>query len=102
MCLCSMGICPIIVYFSSQNNLSILRSFHTHRTHPIWYPVTCTLSQTSSGTPKETHFTSYKVMKEAVKSWIKERPAIYFSDAMKKNVTCWDKYVSVNGDFVEK
>ncbi|KAL4126372.1 hypothetical protein QTP88_010594 [Uroleucon formosanum] len=33
---------------------------------------------------KGTHFTSDEEVNEAVKSWIKERPATYFSDGMKK------------------
>jgi hypothetical protein len=51
---------------------------------------------------KGTHFTSDEEVKEAVKSWIKERPATYFSDGMKKLVTRWEKCISVNGDYIEK
>jgi hypothetical protein len=51
---------------------------------------------------KGTHFTSDEEVKEAVKSWIKKRPATYFSDGMKKLVTRWEKCISVNGDYIEK
>lgn len=51
---------------------------------------------------KGTHFNLGDEMKEAVKSWIKMKPATYFSDGIKDLVTRWEKCVSVNGDYVEK
>lgn len=41
-------------------------------------------------------------VKEAVKSWIKKRQTKYFSDGMKKFVTRWELFVSVNSDYIEK
>lgn len=43
-----------------------------------------------------------KEVKEAVISWIKERPATHFNDGMKELVTRWEKCISVNGNYIEK
>lgn len=51
---------------------------------------------------KGIHFTTDGEVKDAVKSWIKERPQEFFIDGMRKLVHRWEKCVAVNGDYVEK
>lgn len=41
-------------------------------------------------------------VKNAVKSWINERPPDFFISGMKKIVYLWDKCIERNKDYVEK
>jgi hypothetical protein len=40
-------------------------------------------------------------VKAAVKFSIQEKSEEFFSDGMTKPVTCWEKCVTINGDYVE-
>lgn len=51
---------------------------------------------------KSTNFTPDEEVKEVLKSWIKKRQIIYFSDGMKKIVTRWKICLSLNGNYIEK
>jgi transposase len=51
---------------------------------------------------KGNHYTSDNEVKAAVKSWIREKSEEFFSDVMKKLVTCWENCVSLNSDYAEK
>ena len=41
-------------------------------------------------------------LKDAVRSWIKERPPEFFIDRARQLVHSWGKCVAVNGEYVEK
>ena len=51
---------------------------------------------------KGIHFTTDDEVKDAVKSWIKKRPAEFLIDGMRQLVHRRNKCVTVNGDYVEK
>jgi transposase len=51
---------------------------------------------------KGTHFTSDDEVKQAVKSWIKQRTPEFFIDGMRKLVLHWEKRIERQGDYVEK
>ncbi|KAG8233099.1 hypothetical protein J437_LFUL013290 [Ladona fulva] len=51
---------------------------------------------------KGNHYTSDDEVKATIASWFREKSEEFFSDGMKKLVTCWEKCVRLNGDYVEK
>jgi hypothetical protein len=57
---------------------------------------------TSKRDLKGTHFTSDDEVKQAVKSWIKQRTPEFFIDGMHKLVLRWEKCIERQGDCVEK
>lgn len=51
---------------------------------------------------KGIHFTTDDEVKDAVKSWIKERPSEFLVNGMRQLVHRWETCIAVNGDYVEK
>ena len=51
---------------------------------------------------KGIHFTLDDEMKQAAKSWIKQRTPEFFIDGMRKLVLRWEKCIERQGDYVEK
>jgi len=49
-----------------------------------------------------THFASDDEVKQAVRSWIKQRTPEFFIDSMRKLVLCWEKCIERQGNCVEK
>jgi hypothetical protein len=51
---------------------------------------------------KGTHFTSDDKVKQAVTSWIRQRTLEFFTDSMRKLVSCSEKCTECQGYYVEK
>jgi transposase len=55
-----------------------------------------------NGDLKGTHFTSDDEVKQAVTSWIKQRTPEFFIDSIRKLVLRWEKWIELQGYYVEK